>query len=105
MPFQKGQGGRKKGIPNQITAEVKEKLKQIIELNIDELKKVHGRLTPSERISFISSTLKYIMPTLRQVDTTIDVVSELEGQLNELSREELISIAHIIKRGIDGKDS
>lgn len=105
MPFEKGQGGRRKGVPNKLTAEVKERLQEVIEMNIDELKKVHSRLTPAERISFVNSTLKYIIPTLRQVDTTIDFVGELESQISEMTREDLINIAHILKRGIDEKDN
>ena len=53
-------GGRKKGTPNKISSQVKEKLTQVIDETIDSLD--ISLMRPSEKIKLIQIGLQYIIP-------------------------------------------
>ena len=59
-------GGRKKGTPNKLTAEVKEKLKYLLDGAIDSIDL--SECTTAERIRLIEIGLRYTLPTMKQVD-------------------------------------
>ena len=62
--------GRKAGVPNKITAEIKDRLATIIDkamYSIDVEK-----LTVAERLKFIQIGLQYVIPRLKQVDNVED---------------------------------
>ena len=58
--------GRKKGIPNKITAKVKERLTTILEECMDSID--IEKLTVAERLKFIQIGLQYVIPRLKQVE-------------------------------------
>ena len=64
----KGQktGGRKAGTPNKLTAEVKEKIKQLLDGAIDSIDL--SECTIAERIRLIEIGLRYTLPTMKQVE-------------------------------------
>ena len=69
-------GGRKKGTPNKLTAEIKERLAAIISeatnnLNLEEC-------SNSERIKLIEIGLKYLLPTMKQVDRNYDATESID---------------------------
>ena len=53
-------GGRKKGTPNKISSQVKEKLTQLIDETIDSID--ISLMRPSEKIKLIQIGLQYIIP-------------------------------------------
>ena len=57
---------RKKGIPNKITAKVKEKLATIIDEAMDSIDV--EKLTIAERLKLIQIGLQYVIPRLKQVE-------------------------------------
>ena len=59
-------GGRKKGIPNKLTAEVKEKIKDLLDGAIDSIDL--NECTTAERIRLIEIGLRYTLPTMKQVE-------------------------------------
>lgn len=59
-------GGRKKGVPNKLTAEVKEKIKHLLDGAIDSIDL--NECTTAERIRLIEIGLRYTLPTMKQVD-------------------------------------
>ena len=59
-------GGRKKGVPNKLTAEVKEKIKHLLDGAIDSIDL--SECTTAERIRLIEIGLRYTLPTMKQVD-------------------------------------
>jgi len=61
-------GGRQKGTPNKITAEVKEKIQSVVESSLDSLN-LH-LCTNAERIKLIEIGLKYLLPTMKQIENT-----------------------------------
>ena len=59
-------GGRQKGTPNKITAEVKEKIQSVVEESLESL---DLRLcTNAERIKLIEIGLKYLLPTMKHIE-------------------------------------
>lgn len=59
-------GGRQIGTPNKLTAEIKERLAAIINEATDNLNL--QECSNSERIKLIEIGLKYLLPTMKQVD-------------------------------------
>ena len=62
--------GRKKGIPNKITAKVKDKLATIIDEAMDSIDV--EKLTIAERLKLIQIGLQYVIPRLKQVEEVTD---------------------------------
>jgi len=58
--------GRKKGIPNKITAKVKDRLATIIDEAMDSIDV--EKLTIAERLKLIQIGLTYVIPRLKQVE-------------------------------------
>ncbi len=59
-------GGRKKGTPNKLTTEVKEKIKHLLDGAIDSIDL--NECTIAERIRLIEIGLRYTLPTMKQVE-------------------------------------
>ena len=59
-------GGRKKGTPNKLTAEVKEKIKHLLDGAIDSIDL--NECTIAERIRLVEIGLRYTLPTMKQVE-------------------------------------
>ena len=59
-------GGRKKGTPNKLTAEVKQKVQSLLDGAIDSIDL--NECTTAERIRLIEIGLRYILPTMKQVE-------------------------------------
>ena len=59
-------GGRKKGTPNKLTTEVKEKIKHLLDGAIDSIDL--SECTIAERIRLIEIGLRYTLPTMKQVE-------------------------------------
>ena len=57
---------RKKGIPNKITAKVKERLSTILEEAMDSID--IKTMTKAERLKLIQISLQYVIPRLKQVE-------------------------------------
>ena len=63
-------GGRKKGTPNKLTAEVKEKIKDLLDGAIDSIDL--SKCTIAERIRLIEIGLRYTLPTMKQVENQLE---------------------------------
>jgi hypothetical protein len=66
MKFQKGISGnpegRKKGSPNRTTEQMRTMVQGFIETNWTKIQKDFDKLEPSERLKFLSSLLKHVLP-------------------------------------------
>ena len=62
--------GRKLGVPNKITAEVKEKLANILDEAIDSID--IKTMTKAERLKLIQISIQYVIPRLKQVEEIKD---------------------------------
>ena len=66
MPKGYKSGGRKKGTPNKLTAEVKEKIKHLLDGAIESIDL--NECTIAERIRLIEIGLRDTLPTMKQID-------------------------------------
>ena len=84
--------GRKLGVPNKITAEVKEKLANILDEAIDSID--IKTMTKAERLKLIQISIQYVIPRLKQVEEVTDEMPrefqiEIIDSLSKYSNEEL----------------
>ena len=84
--------GRKKGIPNKITAKVKDRLATIIDEAMDSIDV--EKLTVAERIKLIQIGLQYVIPRLKQVEDVSENMPnefqiEIIDSLSKYSNDEL----------------
>lgn len=73
MPFEKGHtriGGRKKGTPNAVTANVQKGIAEIVNGNLDKLREDLEKMTPKERVDAIAKLLPYVVPRKVEADIT-----------------------------------
>jgi hypothetical protein len=62
-------GGRIKGTPNAVTAEVRGMIAEIVKGNMNKVKEDLTKLTPKDRVDAIAKLLPYVVP--RMVDANI----------------------------------
>ena len=78
-------GGRQKGTPNQLTAELKDKLGNIVSAEMDTLAERLENLDDADRIAALAKLLPYVMPRAVEVDATINQNHfSIEDRLREL---------------------
>lgn len=88
-------GGRKKGTPNRSTKEIQDRLKLIIDSNMDKLLSDFDELEPLDRVKTLSAYLKYVMPTYSS--QALDV-SLPEGKVNIHDESVVNSIIESMKK-------
>ena len=76
-------GGRKKGTPNKISSQIKEKLTQVIDETIDSLD--ISLMRPSEKIKLIQIGLQYIIPKSQieeqeEQKFTVEIIDRIENK-------------------------
>ena len=69
-------GGRQKGTPNKLTAEIKEKLAAVIEEAISSL--YIEESSNAEKIKLIEIGLKYLLPTMKQAERNCDTSESID---------------------------
>ena len=84
--------GRKLGVPNKITAAVKEKLASVLDQAMDSID--IKTMTKAERLKLIQIGLQYVIPRLKQVEEVTDEMPrefqiEIIDSLSKCSDEEL----------------
>ena len=67
-------GGRTKGTPNKTTAELRERFTSLLESNMDRIQSDLDTLEPKDRIRTLLEISKFIIPTLKAVDNTINPI-------------------------------
>ncbi len=72
--FKKGQSGnekgRKPGIPNKTTEQLRQAVQVFIENNIEELQSNFDLLEPKEKLIFIEKILRFVLPTQLKTELT-----------------------------------
>lgn len=63
-------GGRIAGTPNRLTSELRSKLKQVIDTELDRLPELIEGLPPEKRIELLIKLLPFIMPKTEPVSHT-----------------------------------
>ena len=82
--FTKGSSeGRKKGVPNRSTSEIRDSFQMLLENHIDLLEEDIRSLEPKDRIQLLLSLANYILPKLRSIDLQSDVEEVVTISFNE----------------------
>ena len=74
--FQKGHaklGGRKAGVPNRSTAELREWVQKLVQSNMAQVKRDLKELEPKERLDVIERLMRYVLPRQQAI------MAEVEG--------------------------
>ena len=84
--------GRKLGVPNKITAAVKEKLASVLDQAMDSID--IKTMTKAERLKLIQIGLQYLIPRLKQVEEVTDEMPrefqiEIIDSLSKYSNDEI----------------
>ena len=82
MKFEKGRtktGGRKKGTPNAVTANVQKGIADIVNGNLDNLREDLKAMTPQERVAAIAKLLPYVVPRKVEADITETMITPEEA--------------------------
>ena len=84
--------GRKLGVPNKITAAIKEKLASVLDQAMDSID--IKTMTKAERLKLIQIGLQYVIPRLKQVEEVTDEMPrefqiEIIDSLSKYSDKEL----------------
>ena len=74
--MKKKTGGRKKGTPNKISSQVKEKLSQIIDETINSLD--ISEMNSNQKLKLIQIGLTYLVPKLKQTEEKEEVPKQFK---------------------------
>lgn len=81
MPFQKGISGnykgRKKGIPNKVTKDIREALHSFIEGNLSSIQATFDQLEPKDKIRYLIDLLPFILPKYQS--TALQIQNDFLG--------------------------
>ena len=76
--------GRPKGSENKLNADLRSKLKTIIENNIDNVQSDLDKLKPIERLQVIERLLSFVLPKLQAQTIELDMNSLSDAQVDEI---------------------
>jgi hypothetical protein len=69
-------GGRSKGTPNKITADVRQALQSFIDANIHSVQSQFDELEAKDKLKFITDILPYLVPKLQPTQVSTPPESE-----------------------------
>lgn len=61
-------GGRKPGVPNKVTADIRDKFQTLIENNMERLQEDLNKMKPVYRVKAMIELAKFVLPTLKAVE-------------------------------------
>jgi len=76
--------GRKKGTPNKLTADLRQRINEVLENNWQNIEADIKALEPKDRLMFIEKLLKYTLPTLQATSLTTDFDKLSDEQLDRI---------------------
>ena len=84
-------GGRTKGTPNKVTANVKDWLCQLIDKNRLQIERDIKALEPKDRLQVLEKFMQYTTPKMQSIQTTVDfnqlTDDQLENVIDELTKD------------------
>jgi hypothetical protein len=76
MPFKKGNSGnpngRKKGVPNKITQDLRESLQSFLETNGANFQAIFDQLEPKDKIRYYIDLLPFVVPKLQSTQLMVE---------------------------------
>jgi len=85
--FVKGNGTTRKGSPNKSKKVLEERVHELVEGNIAQIKKDLKGLKPRDMVRAISDLMKYVLPAKRAVDSTINIENLSDEHLDRIISE------------------
>lgn len=85
MGFEQGRektGGRKEGTPNRDSADLKERIKALMDEQFETAKANLAMLDPKEQVTAYLKFLEYVLP--KQREQKIDLSTLTDGQIDDL---------------------
>ncbi len=76
-------GGRKKGVPNKITANIRESLKAFMGAQRPEVEKAFKKLSPKEKVLAYARFLPYVTPSYQSISFDLENLSEEDWEIIE----------------------
>ena len=83
-------GGRKRGTPNKVTADMKERIKQFVEAEFESVAKDFKSLDPRDRIQLFEKFLNYILPRQTSANVTAEVTEVNDAKITPQEAAEFI---------------
>jgi hypothetical protein len=84
-------GGRKKGVPNKVTSNLRDWLGKLIDKNRLQIARDIKTLEPKERLMILEKFMQYTVPKMQSVQTTIDfnqlTDEQLDAAINKLTED------------------
>ncbi|MFV0227475.1 hypothetical protein OBK05_07240 [Empedobacter falsenii] len=69
-------GGRKKGVENKVTSDIREKFNQLLTDNLETISDDLKELSPKDRINVLLQLSKFVLPQLKSTEITTNLESE-----------------------------
>ena len=98
MGLRKGQtnnkAGRPKGVPNKITADLKQRIENILDAQFSDEKITSDlkQMEPQQRLQLFTRLLEFCVPKMRASDITLDIGAQIDG----MSDSDLIRLCEMI---------
>lgn len=89
-------GGRQKGTPNRVTAELRQWVARLIDANREQLEEDIQLLDPKERLDVIEKYMQYVLPRRQAVRADVSV--------DELTDEQIDTIVARLADSMEGDD-
>ena len=74
--------GRPLGVPNKVTANLRDRVNLLIENNFDKLQSDLDNIEPKDRLSIMLKLMEYVLP--KQKETKIDFSNLSDAEIDEL---------------------
>lgn len=77
-------GGRQKGTPNRVTAELRQWVARLIDANREQLEEDIQLLDPKERLDVIEKYMQYVLPRRQAVRADVSVDELTDEQIDTI---------------------
>lgn len=87
--------GRPKGVPNKVTADLRQWITDFLQQNLKQIKKDWKQLGPKDRLILFEKLLKYTIPILQESDLRFKYEDMTDEQLREMLDDTLRKLEYL----------